>query len=254
MLNFEAVVGDQLFSCDRDYQGFGAGDHTVRVTDLRLYIHDIELIDSDGERQSVDIVDDGRWQHSEVALLDFTNGEGYCRNTPAEGNEVVEIAVGDVELSRDQTLAFSIGVPFEINHDDVATAPSPLNIPAMFWNWNAGYKFVRIDTEADDSVFRFHLGSTRCLPDADGGVEACEHPNRSRVVVDDFSVGDDRLRLDIGRLFAGTDIGQRPEDTPEGCMSTVDDPDCEALFEVLGLERESPLVDAELFRVVSGGQ
>lgn len=252
-LSFDAVVGEEPFLCDRAYQGFGAGDHTVRITDLRLYIHDIELIDANGDRHSVDIVDDERWQHAEVALLDFTDGEGYCENTPAEGNDVVEIDVDDVELDSTQALAFSIGVPFEINHNDVSTAPSPLNIPAMFWNWNAGYKFLRVDIESDDSAFRFHLGSIRCLPDADGGVESCEYPNRPRVVVDEFSVGNDSVRIYIGRLFDATDIGDSPEETPAGCMATADDPDCQELFEQLGLTEDTSVVETGVFEAVSGG-
>ena len=34
-----------------------------------------------------------------------------------------------------------MGVPFESNHRDSTIAPSPLNITAMFWNWQGGYKF-----------------------------------------------------------------------------------------------------------------
>ncbi len=33
----------------------------------------------------------------------------------------------------------------------------------MFWSWQLGYKFLRVDT-ADDE-FRIHLGSTGCQSD-----------------------------------------------------------------------------------------
>ena len=40
---------------------------------------------------------------------------------------------------------FTMGVPFELNHGDPTVAPSPLNITAMFWNWQGGYKFLKAD-------------------------------------------------------------------------------------------------------------
>lgn len=247
-LEFEAVVGDRPFFCTGDYDGVGATEQTVAITDLRLYVQDIEVIDADGDSRSVDFVDDSRWQKTDVALLDFTDGSGHCRNTPEESNHTLKVAdrLDDVE-----SLRFTIGVPFELNHRDVATASSPLNLPAMFWNWNAGYKFVRIDTETDGGVsFRFHLGSTRCLPDADGGVQSCDHPNRPRVKIDDFDVDADRIQLDLDALFAGTDLSRVTDQTPHGCMATVDDPDCQALFDVLGLGDGSDKVDSSVFRPV----
>ncbi len=40
---------------------------------------------------------------------------------------------------------FTIGVPFDFNHNDAATAPSPLNLSGLVWMWDDGYEFMRID-------------------------------------------------------------------------------------------------------------
>ena len=236
-VRFSVGVGDAAFSCTEGYDDFGAGDHRVRISDLRYYVHDVEVVEADGTTRSVSFVDDGAWQLDEVALVDVTDGDGHCLNTPEESNATVELEADPEVVDRAESVAFSVGVPFELNHDDVATAPSPLNIPAMFWNWNAGYKFMRIDLEVgDDSAFRFHLGSTRCQPGADGGVDRCDDPNRPRVVVEGFDADEEGIHLDLERLFAHTDVSRITENTPQGCMSTPDDPDCDGLFNALGID------------------
>lgn len=249
-LKFEAYVGDEPLSCTESFDDFGDADAPVDVTDFRFYIHDVEVIDSDGEHHRVELIDDGVWQNERVALVDFTDRHGHCEHASSATNDTVELAV---DAEHVEAIGFSIGVPFELNHDDVATADSPLSLPAMFWNWNAGYKFLRIDTESgDDAAFRFHLGSHRCRPAADGGVEGCDDPNRPRVQIDSIDVDNQVLRFELAALFAGTDATRSTENTPMGCMSMPDDPDCEGLFEVLGLA-DGTVVDESVIQPVERG-
>ncbi len=75
---------------------------------------------------------DGVWQHEDVALLDFENKAGACANGTVELNTSVR---GTVPAgTRSSGLRFKLGVPFALNHANAATAPSPLNLTAMFWN------------------------------------------------------------------------------------------------------------------------
>lgn len=60
-------------------------------------------------------------------------------------------------------LAFDMGVPFALNHADVTAAPSPLNIQALWWNWQGGYKFMRVDMRT--GAPRFVVTATRCPRD-----------------------------------------------------------------------------------------
>ena len=79
----------------------------------------------------------------DIALLDFENGQGKCEEKgTARTNSVVR---GIVKGSNSKSIVFKLGVPFEWNHVDNVAVPSPLNVGAMFWNWQFGYKFARFD-------------------------------------------------------------------------------------------------------------
>ena len=69
---------------------------------------------------------DGLWQYENVALLDFEDKTGGCRDVgTVETNAQV---VGTVPEGDYTGLTFDLGVPFELNHIDASTAPSPLNV------------------------------------------------------------------------------------------------------------------------------
>jgi uncharacterized repeat protein (TIGR04052 family) len=104
------------------------------------------------------------WQHAGTALLDFEDGRAACAN----GTAPMNTALRDTVAAGDYTgVAFKAGVPFEMNHGDPTTAPSPLNLTSMFWNWRGGYKFVRIDMVPTDR--RERAGSCTLGP-------PCAHP------------------------------------------------------------------------------
>jgi len=143
-LQFQGVVGDEVFSCESTYTGLGRMDSTVAVTDFRLYVSDVSLINEAGDRIPVTLEQDGMWQYENVALLDFEDRSGNCANgTPATRTEVV----GTVPAGTYTGVEFTLGVPFDLNHNDATLAPSPLNLTSMWWNWQGGYKFVRVDLE-----------------------------------------------------------------------------------------------------------
>ena len=64
---------------------------------------------------------------------------------------------------------FTLGVPFNKNHTDLTTQPSPLNLTALSWVWNAGRKFARLDFSSTGRPrgYAVHLGSTGCTPNRD---------------------------------------------------------------------------------------
>src|SRR5690606_33699956 len=120
----------------------------------------IELLDGQGNGTPLTLEQDGLWQYEDVALLDFEDGTGLCLDAgTAELNDTV---IGSVPAGDYVGVRFLLGVPFELNHQDVGMAPSPLNVPSMFWTWQGGYKFARVDLRNDnpdgDSWF-WHQGS-----------------------------------------------------------------------------------------------
>ncbi|MEM9069751.1 MAG: MbnP family copper-binding protein [Myxococcota bacterium] len=240
-LRFSALVGDQAFDCGSTY-ALGAGlDLTPR--DFRFYVHDVRLLTADGEEVPVTLDDDGRWQNGEVVLLDF---EDQCGEM---GNPDMNDRILGVAPSGDYTgIRFRLGVPESLNHADASLAGAPLNLTSMFWNWNAGYKFIRIDgaSSAFDS-WRLHLGSTGCTGDMMGNA-TCSNLNVPEITITGFDPTTEAVVADIGALVNGSDLANTDETQP-GCMSSPADPDCASLFGNLGLSfGDSPAPAQSFFR------
>ncbi|RAL20003.1 metallo-mystery pair system four-Cys motif protein [Lujinxingia litoralis] len=233
-LRFAAQVGEEAFACGQSYQGLGTTATTFEPHDFRLYVSEIEVQHASGEWEALALEQDGRWQHENLALLDFEDASGACQNGTAELRDIVVGRAGEGELTG---VRLTLGVPFELNHIDAATAPSPLNVTGMFWNWLGGYKFVRIEgaTTGLTTGWQFHLGSTECEPAEGGGATACARENRVTVTFEDISLSDDVIVFDLAELVGQTNLDQKTENTPSGCMSGPNDPDCAAIFSVLGL-------------------
>jgi uncharacterized repeat protein (TIGR04052 family) len=233
VLRFEARVGERAFACGESYDTVGENAQSVEFSDFRLYISDIVLIDASGREVPAPLVPDGRWQGTDVALLDFEDQSGACTNGTPELRTEVETTVPPGEWTG---VRFTLGVPFALNHGDTAVAPSPLNLSALFWNWQAGYKFLRLDARVNgERGFNTHVGSIGCSMDVGTAtVGTCERPNRARVALDGFDPAMGTIVLDAASLFEGIDLSADAGGAP-GCMSSPDDPECRPIFEALGL-------------------
>ncbi len=269
-LSFEARVGSEKFSCSRPATTMGTTSVTVEPLDFRVYVHDVRVVREDGSEAPFTLVQDGKWQYQGVALLDFEDKSGTCSNGTTETNTVLRGMVPDGVYTG---VKFRIGVPFSLNHADVATAPSPLNLSGLFWSWNGGYKFARIDGRVapldagggmgtmDDAgdggmtmpsdTFFLHLGSTECTDDGDGGVASCGRPNVGEVALTDFDPFQRVIVADYKALVADTDLETNAGGAP-GCMSEADDPECASILPHLGVNASTGQPDASgqaLFRV-----
>ncbi|WP_437275585.1 MbnP family copper-binding protein [Sorangium sp. So ce375] len=245
-LQFEGRVGDEVFSCGETYP-VGTPSTDVRFDDFRLYIHDVRLRRADGEEVPLSLEQDGLWQFQDVVLLDFEDKSGSCANGTEPTNGLVR---GTVPAGEYDGLSFKLGVPFELNHADVSVAPSPLNLSGLFWSWNAGYKFLRVDSisTADDKPFLMHLGSTGCVDGADREVTACDRPNVAEIAFQDVDPLKAKVLVDYAALVSDSDVSASADDTP-GCMSGPSDLDCVPLFTHLGIDSTdgSPRADQQSF-------
>jgi uncharacterized repeat protein (TIGR04052 family) len=234
-ITFRAKVGDAAFACGTTFDGLGTSGASAELSDFRLYVHDVRL-SKGGEAIPVALDQDGVWQLEGLALLDFENKTGKCSNGTAETNVTVR---GTVPAGTTfDGIAFRVGVPFELNHGDASTAPSPLNLSALFWNWQGGRKFVRADAFAAgaSAPFNLHLGSTGCDGDpATGGVTSCSKPNVASIALDGFDSTDKVIVVDYAALVAGVDLATDQGGAP-GCMSGATDPECGPILASLGLE------------------
>ncbi|MEL6579530.1 MAG: MbnP family copper-binding protein [Cyanobacteria bacterium J06621_12] len=148
-INFAAYVGDEEFACGESYGGVGTEQSTITPKDFRFYVSDLALIDETGNAVPVELEQDGKWQYENTVLLDFEDGASTCDNGTAEINTKV---LGIVPEGDYQSLQFTMGVPKKLNHNDAAIAPSPLNLTSMWWNWQGGYKFLRVDLETESEI------------------------------------------------------------------------------------------------------
>ena len=240
-LRFAATVDDTPFSCGTSYDGLGASSSTLTVNDFRLYVSELVLVTAAGAEVPLVVEEDGKWQAGGAVLLDF---EGGCseNGTPDQNDRVLGTVPADDYVG----VRFTVGVPFDMNHANQATAPSPLNLTSMWWSWQAGYKFFRLDGATPElPAWRFHLGSTGCDGGPTGGVTTCAADNRVTVSLADFDVDADVVRIDLAALLAGVDLATQTPETPPGCMASQTDPDCAPYFENLGLSFGGAAADTQ---------
>jgi len=226
---FRAVVGSEELACGRKYAGVGLSKSVITPRDFRFYIHNVRLLDEAGKEWPVDLAQDGKWVLDDVALLDFEDGSAGCRNGSPETNRVVTGTVPAGHVYRG--LRFTLGVPFAKNHSDLMAMPSPLNLTAMGWVWNAGRRFARIELATATRAFSIHLGSTGCTPDAPNSPPAkCVSPNRAEVELKDFEPGRSVVQADLGALLRDSDV-----ERGGACESDPATAACAPLFAHFGL-------------------
>ncbi|MBL8180391.1 MAG: metallo-mystery pair system four-Cys motif protein [Blastocatellia bacterium] len=233
-INLAAAVDGKRFNCSETYTGIGTTGSTMTVSDFRFYVQDVRLVDKKGKETSVSLANDGKFQSDRVALIDFEDGTGPCKNGTADLNTSIR---GSVPKGKYVGLKFRIGVPQDLNHLDPSKASAPLNVTRMMWSWQSGYKFARIDTKTTGrpNGYVLHLGSSDCKTDAATNVTTCGHANRPEFSFAKFDLAKDVATIDLRSLFAGADVDTNQEKTASGCMSFDGDADCAPVFANLGL-------------------
>ena len=233
-VSFEGVVGGAPFVCGGTYAGVGTSSTTLTAGDLRFFVHEVALVTSEGRTVPITLDQDGIWQNGDVALLDFEDGDG-CEN----GNAPMNLSVRGTVPEDGATytgVSFRIGVPAERNHLDGATQPSPLNLSSLYWGWNDGYKFLRIEgrTTGQPAGFLFHVGATACTGDATTGARVCANGNRPEIALSSFDADRDAVILDLADLFSTSDLDADGGGAP-GCMADVADPECGNMLPAIGI-------------------
>jgi len=229
-LQFRAMVGTATFGCGNVYHNVGTSQADITPSDFRFYIHDIRLVNGDGAEVPLTLVQDHLWQLDNLALLDFENKVRPCNEGTTQTNSTVH---GFAPPDEYTGVRFRLGVPFDMDHIDEATAPSPLNLSGMFWSWQDGYKFLRIDTAFDN--VRVHVGSTGCVSGPGSVVTSCARPNIGEIELDNFNPSRNVIAADLAALLSDNDINANQPDTAPGCQSDPGDLDCVPMFKNLGV-------------------
>ncbi len=245
---FLAKSGSQDISCQVTLKNLGRDAVDATLKDFRFYIHDLKLLAADGQEFLVNL-DNNSWQSENLALLDFQDREDNCGgDAKLTHTSVTGSVAGGASFTG---LSFKLGVPVAFNHIDQASAKAPLDVASLFWSWQTGYKFLRADfapvggiTRPSDpdysgTTFNIHLGSTGCLGDPELGESvSCERLNVPSITLSNFNLGTSSVAIDLAALVKGIPLSLDEAETP-GCMSGAKDPECQAIFENLGLDLAS---------------
>jgi uncharacterized repeat protein (TIGR04052 family) len=219
-IEFSAQHGSDAVACGTDAP--------VQLTDLRLYLSDVRVLDQEGNSAAVVLDEDGFWQQHDLALLDFEDGQGACSN----GTTATNIRLsGRVRSGSYEGLRFTVGVPFDGNHSDPLTALPPMGDAAMHWHWRGGYKFLRAGVATAGDNHWLHLGSTGCEGTI-GNISGCRAPNRVVVLLTRFRLDRNTVVIDLSKLFPYSDL---TDGVAGSCSSGPAEQGCDTPFAALGL-------------------
>ncbi len=161
-----------------------AADERVQIQQVKFYLSPLLLM---GDTEVL---------VSQAELINVTNG-------PVERTYTMTPGVFD-------NLHYGLGVPYELNHRDLTTVPTPDPLDftqGMYWTWATMYRFLvfegRYDTDAAGAGappydFSMHTGRDECYR---------ERTIPCAVEVTDGGTTEMTLEIDIARFFTdGTDL------------------------------------------------
>lgn len=280
-LKFTATANGQDVGCNDKVSGLGADSkQTVGLSDVRFYISNVRFFDANDKLVEITL-DENEFQYTSsagsVAMIDLTsNTEGTCKDSAvafAEGTARTNVAMtGKTVLEDVSSVRFEVGVPQAVMKETIANntaegAPSPLN--EMYWSWASGYRhfianFTVENGQGEVGDGYLHIGSRDCGP-ADGKAledrNACSFVNTPAVVLADFDLAKDTVRVEIPSVLANLDfiapiydpmtfevIGEGPG---VECHSSPMQPDCSSVFSSFGLDMATGAAIAETQKVFS---
>jgi len=207
---------------------------------LQFFIHDVEIHTELNGWQPWSMTTNSH-QANDVALL----GE-VCTEATQEQYWALELI--PLTSTKDITdIRFTLGLPFSLNHLNPLTQPSPLNVSSMFWVWQGGHKFMRIELVSPADNWLFHLGSTGCR--ASSPIRApkneCLQPNRILMSMP-FPHNSNNITLDLAVLLNDLHLTKN-----HSCQSSPKNKHCKKLFKNLGIatKQYQQITDQMLFKV-----
>ena len=247
---FQAKSGSTDINCGATLTALGTTGDSAKINDFAFYIHNIKFKTNTGTTITTTL-DDNNFQDPiyGVALLDFQDKTDSCKGATKTTNKVVMLKA-TVDITTITGIEFTVGIPEAANHHNASISRAPYNRSGLFWSWQSGHKFMRLDVDPSKLVtkpdlttgttFFFHLGSTACTGDpTTGQVVSCIYPDRPVIALNSgFSVTNNTtstIVLDYARLVDGVNINYETDGKPYGCMSGQADPECPVIFNNLGM-------------------
>lgn len=193
-IRIEGTFGTTPFALNQAYPTV-SGD-TVRFTMAKFYLSEVCVIDTLGRAIPVRVVDTlstATIDNQTVTLLDYATAQ----------NGAFELTLR-AKPGLYRGMKFNVGVPFELNHRDASVLPKPLNIDqGMFWVWNTGYIFHRLEGKFDSSGvqkdFLYHIGLDNRNLTVQLATLSGTNATRFEVKSDGSSIF--KAKMDYSRLF-----------------------------------------------------
>lgn len=235
-VNFSLQFEKNPLVCDKPLTIEG---NQWQLDQFQLFLSDIQLSDNSGQWHSASIKSErdapitenqNPAVSKEVALIGV-----IC---PQQGEWSISLE-SDLELDEIKQIRFDVGVPFSLNHQNPMTLPAPLNQPDMFWTWQTGHKFLRLEMASKNRDFVYHLGSTGCA--SPSSVRApkmtCKNPNRPTVLLENFD-STKPISINIDRLLSQSNLSSNVS-----CKSSPDNESCKSLLRRTGIGGEQKLFE-----------
>lgn len=234
-INFAAIDSNGAnFACGANFavSSTAGGAASFRPVDLRFFVSQVKLITASGAEVAATLPDVSGWQTQGAGLLDFETASGLCTGTPETNSQLVVSAPPGAYSG----IAFTVGLPYSVNSLQNTAQVAPLNIPAMYWSWTSGYKFMKFEYQntGDTNKMNYHLGSTGCT-----GMQSsdCANPFRSNISIttaSGFSLTTDRVTLNLSNLLNGVEQNLAANRT---CMPAQGTTFCDPLLTSMALNR-----------------
>lgn len=221
-----------------------------QVDTLAFFISNPYFVLTDGTTLQASLDESVHWQSSAVSLIKLHCESNNC-------GETLLLKSPAIERQYISGVGFEIGVPFALNHGNPLLAAAPLNDDSMFWVWQTGHKFLRLDwANKIETVSRggaFHIGSTGCSAESimRSPSSECAQPNRLQLDFPEFDLEHNALQFQLAPF-----IGESQRATLRCTGSYSADAACANVLEKIGLDFNTGQCEpkcnaAQLFSVVS---
>lgn len=224
VISFKPYYEDTALTCNT---AFTRENIAWQVEQFQFFISNVEYKSTKGKWLKWPMLTNAR-QAKDVALIGGYFVEGCAEQMQVENWQLSLQAIEQEDISK---IRFTLGVPFQLNHLNPLKQPSPLNDSSMFWVWQTGHKFMRLELNSENNHWLFHLGSTGCKSASAlrAPQERCQQANTT-VIELDIDVTAPAIKVDLARLLNNVTLSDSTS-----CQSAHQDKYCQALFSNLGI-------------------
>ena len=231
------------------FSPFTLAGKTWQYSQLQFFVSDVAVKNNQGKWQVWPLKNNDN-QSDNVALL----GD-YCQSSKNKQSNWQLVFENPIKPSNLSEIRFTLGVPFLVNHQNPLLQSSPLNVPNMFWVWQTGHKFFRLDMEEVNEFeqkdnWQFHLGSTGCKAPSPlrPPNKPCINGNQVTVTLD-VNEHLSEIELSLTGLFTNIVITKG-----NSCQSETDNQSCHQLFNNIGLNEQQQSIFQTISSVLSEGK